>query len=761
MNKRQYLQGLKEEVSELHPLLLSLFPKMQGVTNVRYNHGQLELGADFILERKESFLGNTIHTGVIVKAGNISSAYQKIIEQIKECKVSRLDIDGQRITINDVMFVTNGNITPKTRMQMESEAVSTFVQIVDIDKLLALLNQYLGDTWTSNKVLSSVYLRDLLASLEENDKRLNLISTMEDIYIEPTVVEKAYDFQNTNTEKEHKINLFERVGKDKFILIDGGFGIGKSKLLRRLAIRVCKENISSVESIPVLVSFDNLIKAHSGSVKELLKSKIPADVRGELSHDVKFIVFIDAIDEVKISDAEKSKYLNAIRDEIRSSQIFLVSSSRNARGLIKKNSELSLDCKIYDLKPITTTALINYVMRACSDVSLPQRIFADIKKSDLLKNLPKTPIAAILLARILKENPRDLPATLTELYSQFTEIVLGRWDIDKGLKRQIEYETQDRCLEDIAKFMIENGLPTISREEALGFFERYLGRRNLPVTALYLFDEMVERSGIVVLDNSTGCFSFKHKSLMEFFYAKEESHRKSLTLDHRAYTIFWQNVFFFYFGLLKDCEPELDQLNAIVPVDYPERFMRLMFLPSYLLAAYQTPYETITKILCSVANEFGDVYIGMRDLPGNPLGGMSEMHFLWFYQMIIKSEYAYSFFEKAFDDMQLKISYSDNDDSKPYSHFCLSAIKLELGHDDPFKLMMEHRDKLPLQAQLAIFYETKNMENPSELSIRYIRKMENQLKKGLVSKEAKKILFEKPLRWISEHKTKENKKKSE
>jgi predicted NACHT family NTPase len=82
---------------------------------------------------------------------------------------------------------------------------------------------------------------------------------------------------------------------------------------------------------------------------------------------------------------------------------------------------------------------IEFVKKLCANLNIASRIIEDLKKSQLFREMPRSPIAAILLAKLINENPKDIPSSLTELYSQYTELILGRWEIDKGLETQKEY----------------------------------------------------------------------------------------------------------------------------------------------------------------------------------------------------------------------------------------------------------------------------------------------------------------------------------
>ena len=91
------------------------------------------------------------------------------------------------------------------------------------------------------------------------------------------------------------------------------------------------------------------------------------------------------------------------------------------------------------------------------------KLIEDLKKSALFKVLPRTPIAAIILAKILQESRDELPSNLTELYTQYIELSLGRWDIRKGLANHKEYEASVAILTEMAKYLLDNALSALSR----------------------------------------------------------------------------------------------------------------------------------------------------------------------------------------------------------------------------------------------------------------------------------------------------------
>ncbi|HAL1226140.1 TPA: hypothetical protein H5Q19_005031, partial [Escherichia coli] len=101
---------------------------------------------------------------------------------------------------------------------------------------------------------------------------------------------------------------------------------------------------------------------------------------------------------------------------------------------------------------------------------------------------------------------------MTELYSKYSEIVLGRWDTSKGLLSQTEYDVISNILVEIAMFMMDNSLNCISISEVQDMFLNYLAKRNLNVDEDKLFKRLIYRSEVTTVNVRTNTFSFLHRS---------------------------------------------------------------------------------------------------------------------------------------------------------------------------------------------------------------------------------------------------------
>lgn len=93
---KEKLASISDEVAELHPLLRSLLPKLPRVVDVEYTHGPQEMGADFVISRRDDTFGQTEYVGVIAKVGKILQDFSDVERQIKECEVPRTFFGGKK-----------------------------------------------------------------------------------------------------------------------------------------------------------------------------------------------------------------------------------------------------------------------------------------------------------------------------------------------------------------------------------------------------------------------------------------------------------------------------------------------------------------------------------------------------------------------------------------------------------------------------------------------------------------------------------------
>ena len=205
----------------------------------------------------------------------------------------------------------------------------------------------------------------------------------------------------------------------------------------------------------------------------------------------------DGLDELKQTAQEASDQVRRIAEQVNNNpKLKAAILSRPFSTEFGENITLDGVVRL-ELEPLSLNKTIIFLKKICTDLSPSSRLFEDLKKSALFHQLPKSPIATILLARILSEKKVDLPSSLPELYRKYFELALGRWDIQRGLQSEKEYEALNAVLMELADYLMENELETISYDEALGAFTDYLTNRNLNIAPEHLLDIASSRCPIL------------------------------------------------------------------------------------------------------------------------------------------------------------------------------------------------------------------------------------------------------------------------
>lgn len=544
------------------------------------------------------------------------------------------------------------------------------------------------------------------------------------------------------------------------MLIESGMGGGKSKLVRRLIDHYTSpENYLSTKLFPIALTYKEFTDDYDGDIDKVIKSRVSQSIEKELSEDTMFLLFIDGVDEKNLPLDEQLTTLKDFSAQINSRpNVKVVITSRYLKAL-DEPSELQNQIERYEIRPLSLNKTIEFITAICKQINITDRLIEDLKKSVLLRELPRTPLAAILLAKTINENSKDLPSNIPELYSKCVELMLGRWEIDKGLESQKEYEALDSVLQNLAKYLLDNEVPYVSIAEAKSFFEDYLKTRNLELEVDHLFNLLVERTEFMLIDFERQRLAFKHRSFTEFFYAKRCIKAHDMHVDARAFQLYWVNVFYFYLGLLKDAPGPLRELIDLQPTSEGERWLRVINMANFFMAAYLTPYEVIEDGLRRVMEDAAQLYVDVvSGKSESPLSRLPRMHFLYLFQFLMRYSYSFSFFTPALEHAALSIDEGSLDkDLKAYALFFINVAHIDTGAGDSFDFLLKgHGSDLPLDLSLAYKHESENLKERSTLMRKQDKRIKRVIKQNRALDKAINELYKNPIREL----TKEAKKTS-
>lgn len=754
IQKKTRITAIKDEVKELHPILNGLLRNIPFVETVEYTHGKDEMGADFLFAKKHEVLGTMSYVAVVAKIGRIEQAHvPTIARQVNEAFYPKLFNSGKsEIKVSEVWVITNQHISHGAKVAIWNELSSRKVEFINGDDLIKLIDKHFQSYWSNISLELGQYLHRLRARNEEVEQSVSLTNMARDVYIQQDLVRVEHDKykqdSRPNRPKSH-VDIFEAIPREKALLIEGEMGAGKSKLTRRLIAHFTTPQVYLDKFlIPIAISYKDLLDNYKGEFDVLIQAVVGELVAREVPENAKYLIIVDGIDEKNITPEEQFDILNKLVAACKAREnIKLILTTRYLRAI--ENKEVSSSFMRLELLPLTPAKVLLFVKRICSQTSIPDRIFSDIQHSPLFRDLPRSPIAAILLANLINNHTKELPSNLPELYSKYMELTLGRWDVEKGVQSMKDYETLNNLMMELAQLMMANELPFLSISEVKEVFARYTKARNTGVNVERAFQLMRERCPIVTIDEAEGKFAFKHRTFAEYLYAQYLLKKRLFKIDSRAFHPYWDKTFYFAIGALRDCPEELAQLNEIVPKTDMETFLRIINMPNYYMAAFQTPYEVIARGIERLIVEAATFYrdITKRHIKTD-LQEFPEMQLLCLFQHVIRNSYSYSFFSEAIDNAAINIAADlEDDEVKAYALFFLNVISVRMEKKSSFDWLLGEFSKiLPLSVQLAICHEGKEFKVRTALMRRHERGLRHAIKQNKKMEAALEKMYGRPIR---------------
>lgn len=711
--KIKRINSISSEVEEFHPLLLTLFSRLPGITHVEYTHGKDEMGADFVLTKSDQTLNKTIYIGCIVKIGKIRQNHQDLNRQIEECEIERIVGSGtKKIFLNEIWIISNDKISSNAKNKIHHNYRNKNLTFLTGEDITQLINAHYNEYWTDVSIHIGNYLREVneKSRLISKSHILSGFNSSE-TYIPQQLFRETYkrDYKNKFPRKEKKLTLEEILKTENLVLVEGMMGTGKSTLLAQYAKQFSdNEHFLESNTLPVLISATELKAKYNGDLTPLITSVLK---KTNLEEGTNILFFIDGLDELRLENQERLTFIKNICSTASAQQnIKAVISTRNI-----DNPELELELEKvlsrFSLCSLTIRQVLTLVGKLCTNSSAQDRLTKDLDKSVLFKVLPKTPISAILLAKLLNENIQEIPSTMTDLYSKYMELSLGRWDMDKGLQSQQEYDVINNVTIDLAKFVLENSLIEVPLGDLENIMETYLSSRNLKVDITYVMSKMISKSDLFLLNNSNNTIQFRHRTFAEFFYAAGLLRDSTAEVKESMYDFYWATCYFFLIGLRRDCPELLNAIDNLKLTSDKYRILRIFQNGNFLLAAYLTPYDVVKKITANTFRDAANLLCEVSEDPDNhPLAILPEVQLLCVFTQALSSTFGYEYFNEAIRERALDIFTQTEYSTRDYTElFLLNSIRIALNQQDAYDTLIEkHHPNLPLAVMAGVLEHSKD-----------------------------------------------------
>lgn len=423
------IEKLKKEVDELHPFLEVIFRSMKTLDCVHYTQGPFERGADFILEKTHQEFGQKEYVGVVVKVGKIQANNVAVEEQIRECLEKRLLPDGSKeVYLDEVWVASNGTISNRAKEKIHDRFKASKVIFLGIEQLTDLGLKYAPDFGTQLNIRDSEFLRNEREFAVQRRAQTNLLSSLGDeLHVEQRIMTVPRRLGPSQRDSREIIDIFEEIERRSILVLDAPMGGGKSYLLNSIVEHFASNEVYAQEKLlPIYLPCNEFISQGLYDA-ELFLSRLIEDNQLTNDKERRYLLLFDGLDEVQLSLDEHMngffEFCRSLSSRPEGPVVKIVIATRNASERVF-GTALDLNASFLEIQPLSLARIADFVRTACSSLNIESRLVEDLKRSTLFRDLPKTPIAAILLVQLLSEGTEEVPANLTELYAQYCELAL-------------------------------------------------------------------------------------------------------------------------------------------------------------------------------------------------------------------------------------------------------------------------------------------------------------------------------------------------
>ncbi|MHA1232545.1 MAG: NACHT domain-containing protein [Candidatus Helarchaeota archaeon] len=578
--------------TEMHKHLKELFQALEPSYIVEITHGPEEYGKDIVMVKDDVWGRNVI--GFVVHKGDIKGTtlgdVDKILSQVDQAFTHPVKIKtiAEELEIKEVRIVLIGGFSRNALERLKKENKNKNVKYLDINWLI--------DNFTKSypQIFFKGRLIDFIEKKIEEFENCRLFAkrgkNLSECFVDPLVTNfatplKFDDESMKNIIKSRRIpfSKFESVlSYHRRTILTGEPGTGKTLVLHKIMIDKLKKSsdlllkgdIKDNIEIPILIHARELYKINNSI--ELLNYYFPEEIIGKFKVT---ILMIDGLDET--IPKTRKHILNKASKISNELNCYLIITSRKIDFLQAAPS----DYKIYELLPFEFTQALKLFIKLKLNQKLLDTLREGLEKFQY--QVPMTPLSLMLLVELV-ESYKEIPASITELYERFIEIILGRYDKEKGIEVLFDYLIKKRFLSEFTyeEFFQKDRLevPIDSFNE---FLNKYAKKYQWRKSQLKNFIKEIDRAGIIEKKEK---IIFLHRSFLDFFIAYYIFQSREIIEDLNKiiaklhFSGIWEDVAFFYIGLKREINDEI--LDEIFSTKEDEFFVYInKFLVGKLLQA--------------------------------------------------------------------------------------------------------------------------------------------------------------------------------
>lgn len=538
MDKKDYLRKLTEE--EFREEILIPLLKRMGYEQVRHEHGTHEYGKDIIFQKSDDL--SILSYAVVAKIGDISGAASGkgnlavIREQINQAfNISAKDVTNPRTKeyqVNKVIIWTTGKISIQAREQIMSDRSGAYINVdfKDLDATLELLEKHYPEFFS----IRDANIASYFAAAKKHYNKLEELASfgiyadkhLPSVFVAP-VFERYTRKRSRQAEKEslprQQVPFSKLVDDTNRAIILGEMGSGKTTILRKLMVNQIEKNERNGDKfpLPIFLRCLNIFSQPQPEIMPAICEEFAKHSTSEETLDVdklmgegKIVLLLDGLDELQTQEEMRQalNYLSTLTEKYPSVRI--VMTSRPVE-MFRTSNPLP-NFQILRIRSMTKQQVEKLVKNWFEgEPEIASELNHLLSHPMTYSSVMNTPLTIALVAAIHQSKLYDLPSNLTELFQQYSELALGRWDISKNISNKYDWQVKEMILRRAAWDMQTHKALTISRQELHQCITRIKDYSGLPIDSddsETFLEEITKRSGL--LNSIDGeVFESSHRTL--------------------------------------------------------------------------------------------------------------------------------------------------------------------------------------------------------------------------------------------------------